>query len=147
MFRVALMFVASIIAGCVSAEPGDLAPSLKDRRFAALPSPATSAARPAVPQSNAAKPAVAPALTLAPPLQSVAPTDDEIITRIIAKTRERYTRNCPCPYDFVPSNDSLCGQRSAYDQRTADQEPPRPKCYPSDVDGQDIARYRAANPS
>jgi hypothetical protein len=147
MFCVALMLVTSIVAGCASAEPGDLAPSLKDRRFAALPPPTTSTARPAVPQSSMAKPADAPALTLAPPLQSVVPTDDEIITQIIAKSRVPYTRNCACPYDFVPRNDSLCGERSAYHRRTADQGPPRPKCYPSDVDGQDLVGYRAANPS
>lgn len=49
---------------------------------------------------------------------------------------------CPCPYSYDSVYSKPCGNRSAYTINYG-KYPRNPKCYPEDVNGVDIANFRA----
>lgn len=65
-------------------------------------------------------------------------TDDQIRQQIIQQSIAKYRGSCPCPYS-VARNGSSCGGRSAYSRAGGYQ----PKCYPKDVNAEEVSRYKA----
>jgi len=73
----------------------------------------------------------------------VAPSNQEIVARIIQGSRNAYYATghpCACPYDHA-RNGSSCGGRSAYSRPGG----AAPLCYPKDVTAAMIAAYRASH--
>lgn len=74
-------------------------------------------------------------ILLIAPLFSFAQNDpDRVIKeRIIQESINRYSGNCPCPYN-VMKNGSRCGKRSAYSKPKGYS----PKCYIEDITPQEV---------
>lgn len=62
---------------------------------------------------------------------------DVIKQKIIQKSIENYSGNCPCPYNTA-RNGSRCGKRSAYHRAGGY----APICYAEDVTAQMIKNYK-----
>ena len=63
--------------------------------------------------------------------------DEELRRLIVQESIARYGRDCPCPYSYA-WNGRQCANDSAYMKRQAD----APYCYPQDVPGIEIYRWR-----
>jgi hypothetical protein len=68
---------------------------------------------------------------------ALAQPDAQIRDRIVQRSIDSYSGNCPCPYSRA-SNGSRCGGRSAY-SRPGGQSP---ICYANEVTAADIRAYR-----
>jgi hypothetical protein len=72
-------------------------------------------------------------------LQGRAVSDQEIVLAIIAQSQSGYTGSCPCPENLDRAG-RRCGKRSAYNRPGG----AAPLCYPSDVTGAMITKFRAS---
>lgn len=66
-------------------------------------------------------------------------SDDEVAQLLIRQSINRYSGNCPCPYNRA-SNGSRCGKRSAYSRPGG----ATPLCYKNDVTEDMIERWRSS---